>query len=335
MKNILFYSLLVISVQAGERNVLVEMFTNSHCGNCPAAHAQIKSYVSSSQNASRIRYIYYHTLFPYSDDPLAQANTSEPVARIDYYGLSHVTPSTIFDGTNQGTSYSSWPTNLDDRFSVESPIDITMTGSRNRTMVSIKVALTKIGTIDKTDLVVHAAAVEHVTYVGRNGVSPQDFVMRKMLTGSGQSFQFDDEDSASVTISGEMENVSDIAKSGVVVFVQSISSKEIYQSEYITASVLTGISDNQTVPLNFSLHQNYPNPFNPSTVIEYDIQSESKVSLKVYNVLGKEVAILVDKIQPAGKYSKKFTATGLTTGIYFYRLKSGERTLIKRMLLLQ
>jgi len=83
------------------------------------------------------------------------------------------------------------------------------------------------------------------------------------------------------------------------------------------------------LPSNFALAQNYPNPFNASTMISYDLKTDSKVSLKVYNILGQEVVTLVDKYQTAGSYSvtwngKDSKGNDLSTGVYFYILKAGD-----------
>jgi photosystem II stability/assembly factor-like uncharacterized protein len=94
--------------------------------------------------------------------------------------------------------------------------------------------------------------------------------------------------------------------------------------------------NNETVIVReFSLMQNYPNPFNPSTSIKYQVSSNSQVSLKVYDVLGNEVATLVNEEKPAGSYEVKFDASGLTSGIYFYTLATGSFIETKKMVLLK
>lgn len=90
-----------------------------------------------------------------------------------------------------------------------------------------------------------------------------------------------------------------------------------------------------TNDLQFNLSQNYPNPFNPSTTIEYSVKEPSFVSLKVYNVLGRETAVLVNEDKSPGRYSVMFNAKGLASGIYFYQLKTGAKSLVKNMIMLR
>ena len=85
----------------------------------------------------------------------------------------------------------------------------------------------------------------------------------------------------------------------------------------------------------YELNQNYPNPFNPSTIISYKIPENSFVSLKVYNILGKEAAILVNENQTAGKYNFSFRADNLESGVYFYKLTAGNFTATKKFTLLK
>jgi hypothetical protein len=92
----------------------------------------------------------------------------------------------------------------------------------------------------------------------------------------------------------------------------------------------------QTADLSsFKLEQNYPNPFNPSTQITYHIPVESHVKLKVFNVLGNEVATLVDEEKPAGEYTIKFNASDLSSGVYIYRLQTDYSTITKKMTFLK
>ena len=90
-----------------------------------------------------------------------------------------------------------------------------------------------------------------------------------------------------------------------------------------------------TIPAVFKLEQNYPNPFNPSTKIEYQLPKDGRVAIKVFNVLGQEVRTLVDEIKEAGYYTIEFNSNGLSSGIYFYSLFTGNYKMIKKMVLLK
>jgi hypothetical protein len=91
----------------------------------------------------------------------------------------------------------------------------------------------------------------------------------------------------------------------------------------------------EDLPERFTLEQNYPNPFNPSTTIEYAIPHSGLVTLRVYNVLGEEIATLFDDTQPAGTFTAKWDASGIPSGVYFYRLTAGEYIQTRKMVLLR
>jgi hypothetical protein len=93
--------------------------------------------------------------------------------------------------------------------------------------------------------------------------------------------------------------------------------------------------DGGIVPSAYRLEQNYPNPFNPTTNIRYSIPNASHVSLKVYDVLGREVATLVNEEQSAGNYVADLDATNLSNGTYFYTLKAGAFTDTRKMMVLK
>jgi len=88
-------------------------------------------------------------------------------------------------------------------------------------------------------------------------------------------------------------------------------------------------------PEDYNLSQNYPNPFNPSTTIRYSIPSPDLVRIKIYDILGREVQMLVNELQQAGTYEVQFDASGLASGIYLYRIESGNFLQTRKMILLK
>jgi len=93
--------------------------------------------------------------------------------------------------------------------------------------------------------------------------------------------------------------------------------------------------NNEIIISDFSLHQNYPNPFNPATIIKYDIKERAFVELKIYDILGREVVVLMNKEQNAGSYDVELNAASLPSGIYFYRLQAGTFVETKKMVLMK
>ena len=99
---------------------------------------------------------------------------------------------------------------------------------------------------------------------------------------------------------------------------------------------ITGVVDNLiSIPTNYKLFQNYPNPFNPGTSINYSVPKTQFVSLKVFDILGRQVASLVNEEKPSGNYSIKFNANKLASGLYIYQLKAGEFFKSAKMVLLK
>lgn len=102
----------------------------------------------------------------------------------------------------------------------------------------------------------------------------------------------------------------------------------------LSMDVVSGVESGAN-PFKFDLGQNYPNPFNPSTNINYQLPANGFVTLKVYDIIGNEVAVLVNEEKPAGNYNVIFNAVSLPSGIYFYKLQSGNYNQIKKMILLK
>jgi hypothetical protein len=110
----------------------------------------------------------------------------------------------------------------------------------------------------------------------------------------------------------------------------------------IIENPIVGVDELPAVPKEFALLQNYPNPFNPTTIIKYDLPNEGIVTLKIYDILGREIKTLANEVQKVGSYEARWFADGLPSGVYFYRLsvgslsgQSGNFSAVKKMLLLR
>lgn len=324
-----------------ERKVLVEVFTNSHCPLCPPAHNVIQNYLTGP-NGNKISYIFYHMIYPYNDDPLYWESMEGSDARDNFYNPVHATPQGWFDGFIQ-SSWSGWSASLDKLVANESPLKIDLSGTRNSSQFNINALLMRTGDIPDNDLVIHFVVVEDLFFDGRNTISNHKHVMRKMLPSpSGKSISINLNETINIGQSIDIESTWDADSLSVIVFVQSTGSQIVYQAETISYQDLV-VSVNETsgtIPDDFILEQNFPNPFNPSTTIKFSIPSvETRdrvfVQLKVYDILGRVVAILANEEKSAGSYEVSFDATGIPGGIYFYTLTSGEFKATKKMILLR
>ena len=89
------------------------------------------------------------------------------------------------------------------------------------------------------------------------------------------------------------------------------------------------------IPAVFMLYQNYPNPFNPSTLIKFDILKTGNVTIKIYDITGREVSVLVNEVKTPGSYRVRFNAVNLSSGIYFYTMNTGDYFASKKMVLIK
>ncbi|MBK7104558.1 MAG: T9SS type A sorting domain-containing protein [Ignavibacteriae bacterium] len=91
----------------------------------------------------------------------------------------------------------------------------------------------------------------------------------------------------------------------------------------------------EELPKQYSLSQNYPNPFNPLTTINYQLPKDGHVTLKIYDMLGKEVITLVNEFKTSGKYNIKFDGSNLSSGVYFYKIEAGNFSDTKKLILMK
>jgi hypothetical protein len=134
-----------------------------------------------------------------------------------------------------------------------------------------------------------------------------------------------------------LENVSDAADSMVMATQFGSINPKFYQhwDFDLKKPIFTGVEEVPGIATTFALQQNYPNPFNPSTKIEFTIPATSLVTMKVFNILGQEVATLVNETLNVGTHRVRFDATNLATGVYIYKITAGNFVSTKKMLLLK
>ena len=351
LKYVLLIVLFCGTLKGSQRKVLVEVFTNAHCPLCPPAHVQLSQYMLTGNNAENVTYIFYHMIFPYPDDPLNSANREDPAARNIFYGSYSITPQGFFDGQFQNQNYVDWGSTIDEMTQQPSPYEIILNKNENTQNFSIDADVTQTGEVTQGNLVVNFVAVENVNYTGRNGISDNKFVMRKMFPNPG-GVTVSTTLNQSIVISQDIDINSNwnTDELGFVVFIQDRKTKEVHQSEYISYnSLITNVAETKNnLPVNFHLSQNFPNPFNPSTVIRYRISEAGLINLKVFDVLGRKIATLVNEVKTPGNYEVLFNANhtehgrSITSGIYFYRIRvkginnsKKEFTQIRKMIYLK
>lgn len=121
----------------------------------------------------------------------------------------------------------------------------------------------------------------------------------------------------------------------ITVYSGAFASEAVVRYVEVLDHIMTSNDDELGLPKEFSLRQNYPNPFNPSTNIEFALPEQAEVTLKVYNLLGREISTLVSGRMSAGNHKIEFNASGLSTGLYFYRIKAGSFMQTKKMMLIK
>lgn len=138
--------------------------------------------------------------------------------------------------------------------------------------------------------------------------------------------------STNVVVEFTQDSVSGVKKGKLLVEHNGLSKLDSIE---LVADFMTSVGDEDHLPKEFSLSQNYPNPFNPNTTIKYSVENKQHVKLTVYDLLGKEVAVLVDGEVGVGEHSAVFNAKNLSSGVYLYRIQSDNFVATKRMTLLK
>jgi hypothetical protein len=266
--------------------------------------------------------IRYHSGSPDKTDPFYQANILENRARINYYSAEH--PVRFLINGDDNPYIIPWRTELqDERNSKRACFTLALSGSYSARKGKIVAHITATGRIIDSNLRLRYAIVESaLPYGGRvhNQVFRDMFpdTLGVPLTIAWGETVADSQDFA---ISGNWAE----ANCDIVAFIQSDNTKEVLQAERVRVVNLSveevdKPSSSAPLPGHYHLHQNYPNPFNSSTTIRFSIPRREHVTLKVFDVLGREVAMLVDGEINPGEHSVVYDTKGLASGVYFCRL---------------
>lgn len=314
-----------------QRVVLLELFTNSSCPPCATNTPQVTQYVEN--NPSTAIAIAYHTVFPYNNDSMYHENAVENNARVAFYGVQF-SPSTVADGNVfQGTTpgfLQNMATTVSNRAAVAAEYMINEVNSTlNGNMLNVSVAFESLGDHSSDSLSAHIVVVEetvqkssYAASPGNNSETEYKYVMRKMLPGADGTFLqnrgMNGKDT--VTTNWNLQHIKSAEEIRIVVFVQNVNTKEIYQAAFFIPTLTTSLNPAETEK-EFSI---YPNPADENLIIHYSGIDETKLNIRDLN--GKEIKpavnrINADKLQldmtafPAGMYIVQLhSATGIKTG---------------------
>jgi hypothetical protein len=285
---------------------------------------------------------YYYRIISKMNDSLKYYSYSikvftKPEERSSYLGQLFTIPGTIeaedFDIGGEGLTYhDSEKTNIPGGYRSAEGVDIETRNSGGFQIAYIKTGEWVEYTINveqagSYDIIVHTASLEGGGQIRFGSSSNFSEVIEIPSTNSWQ-------------ITTEAKGQIILEDGEQILRLSMVLSKPFNVDKFSLILNPTSIENTDEILTKYFLSQNYPNPFNPTTTIKYSIPNVETLyaihlQLKVYDVLGKEVATLVDENKKAGTYSVNFDASNLSSGLYYYKLKSGSFTEVKKMILLK
>jgi hypothetical protein len=319
--------LMTSNLVAADRMVLGELFTNTSCGPCYQPE-QILDQLAED-DSSFLAIIRYHVWWPSSADPYYQFNVSENTTRNNYYSNGY-TPHLFIDGNIDGHELSgTWAGLIENESGNFSPLSITFSGSYNRDndTGSVTVRIVAEQAPGQSSLKLRVALTEsRIHWNAPNGVSVHNQTFRDMMpTAAGQALTIAEGDTVEYTYTFVTRNPIVPTYSQIVAFVQSDQNRSVLQSAKINVSdlVQTGVEDKPELPGTFSVSQNYPNPFNAKTLINFSLPHSGDVAIDIYSITGQKIESLGGYFE-AGTHSVTWNASQAASGVYFYRVSSGD-----------
>lgn len=315
--------------------VALEIGTGTWCQYCPGAAMGAEDLVDNDCDVAVVEY--------HQGDNFENAFG---LARIDYYGITGY-PTAVFDGvekfiggSNNQSMYSYYLPIYQDRKAINSAFTIDVFGDNVGNDYDLTVRVARMATIPYDNIKLFVVLTESDIPFNWYGLDHLDWVERLVIPSSdGTPIDMMANDVLDVDLGFTMNTSWDIESCELTVFIQNVDDKEILQGTKLMVLDLTqldvGDDAGASLPAVTTLKGNYPNPFNASSTIKYSLSQEGMVTIKLFDILGREIATLVNGREQAGEHSVTVDASELGTGVYFYRMDTENFSETKKMLLIK
>ena len=345
MKKLLLVVIAVMTIAGttfsqAQKIVMLENWTSSTCPPCATNNPQLKAWIALNWNA--LTCVSYHVGWPSpGNDPMYLYNPTQSYDRRYYYGINSV-PSAYMQGIHY---YVGSPFNFNNMqvlyntyTSGTSDLGVTVADTRVGDSIRANVTVTIFNNLPTGNYYLRVMAIERwIVYTsppGTNGETVFGNVFRRSFPTSQGTVIPTTAGTHNYVFTYYNDPVWKDSSIYTMAFVQNDNDKTFMNSG--RPGMLVGIEPyiNET-PEKYLLNQNYPNPFNPGTNIKFSIPEQGNVTLKVYDITGTEVKTLVSGEHKTGSYNVYFDGSGLSSGVYFYVLRTNEFTETKKMMLVK
>ncbi|MGA2669511.1 MAG: Omp28-related outer membrane protein [Ignavibacteria bacterium] len=351
----LLISVSILSVKdtnSEPRRVILEFCTGTWCPWCPCGDYTATNICHAHPLTIVLA---YHGPYLYGGDPFTNFNGYSIITSLGFTAY----PTAIIDRTNSSTNfdYTMWTSAVNSRYSSSpnSVVSIVLTAKNYNSSTRVLTATvnsTALQTLSDQYKINYIITENHIIYdpqsnngqcVPASSNYMHEWVVRNMVNGpTGDNLNsgtWAQNQTIATTINTTLDNAWNAANCDLVIFAYK-STSPMYMSEMgqgflQAATTPLGVQTSNEIPASFSLSQNYPNPFNPTTNIKFSLAKDGNASLKIYDMIGNEVATYYNGFLKAGYYNAEVDASNWASGVYFYKLTAGSFIETKKMMLIK
>ncbi len=286
--------------------VLADVFTNSHCSACASMYKAVDLHITNTVRKSNVIMVFNH-VSTYQDDPIYQANKTQPIQRAQWYGGVNSTPSIFFGGSRTTGGYSSWPAQIDALLEKTSAYEVVpvLTTTQDSLILTYRVTRAASG---PTSPALYGVLVENIAYQGRNGVSSHDGALRQLFTPvQGDSLVFNNQNVATGRLAIARNATWNVEKLRVVVSVQDPTTKKSLQAAQVEAQMATDVHDETFVASG------------PATADVVDVRG---------SIVSRHEGLLIDNVGIVSQVTRT-----LPSGAYFVRIVRGTSVTVRSIVI--